>query len=60
MLCVLVALTFAVPVAEQEGLVENQPIVQDVELVNENDDLEGAEHHYGGYGKFSLAYFHEL
>lgn len=52
MLSALVAMTFAIPMPEEGQIpVENQPIVQDVEFVNANDDLEGAEHRYGGYGR---------
>lgn len=57
MLCAFVAMTFAVPMPEEETIpYGDQPLVEDIELVSANDDLEGAEHRYGGYGGYGRGY----
>uniref|UniRef100_A0A336MWL2 CSON008550 protein n=1 Tax=Culicoides sonorensis TaxID=179676 RepID=A0A336MWL2_CULSO len=55
-LSVFIAIAFAIPAPADEISQVNQPLVQDVELVDANDDLEGAEHHYRGYGGYGRGY----
>uniref|UniRef100_A0A336LL53 CSON007084 protein n=1 Tax=Culicoides sonorensis TaxID=179676 RepID=A0A336LL53_CULSO len=55
-LSVFIAMACAIPAPADDNSQVNQPIVQDVEFTDANDDLEGAEQYYRGYGGYGRGF----